>query len=168
MYQEQVQQISVQVAGYSYGEADVLRRAMGKKISSVMKRQKVRFMEGALKRGYHLKKSEELFDLLADFAKYGFNKSHAAAYCVLAAQTAWLKNYYPEEFFASQMTIEQADSDKLLHYIKDAKRHGIKVSSSSYQSLLSSIHYKGRKNSFLFGSNQRTRNLSSAQRDPKS
>ena len=127
VYQEQVQQIAVEIAGYSYGEADVLRRAMGKKIRSVMAKQKERFLEGAKNKGYNLKKAEELFDLMAEFAKYGFNKSHAAAYCVLAAQTAWLKYYYPVEFLASQMTIEQNDSDKLLAYIRDAKEHGYSV-----------------------------------------
>ena len=127
VYQEQVQQIAVKVAGYSYGEADVLRRAMGKKIPSVMEKQKTRFLEGAKRKKYNLKKAEELFDLMAEFAKYGFNKSHAAAYCVLAAQTAWLKHYYPVEFLASQMTIEQNDSDKLVNYIRDAKKHGFTV-----------------------------------------
>ena len=127
VYQEQVQQIAVQIAGYSYGEADVLRRAMSKKIRSVMSRQKSRFLEGAEKRGYSLKKSEELFDLMAEFAKYGFNKSHAAAYCVLAAQTAWLKRYHPLEFLASQMTIDQNDSDKLFKSIRDAKEHNYEI-----------------------------------------
>ena len=127
IYQEQVQQIAVEIAGYSYGEADVLRRAMGKKIHSAMKKQKVRFLEGARKRNYDLKKSENLFDLMAEFAKYGFNKSHAAAYCVLAAQTAWLKRYYPMEFCASQMTIEKSDTDKLARYIKDTLKHKIPV-----------------------------------------
>ncbi len=127
VYQEQVQQIAVEIAGYSYGEADVLRRAMGKKIRSVMEKQKTRFLEGAKKKKYNLKKAEELFDLMAEFAKYGFNKSHAAAYCVLAAQTAWLKHYYPVEFLASQMTIEQNDSNKLAGYIRDAKKHGFTV-----------------------------------------
>ena len=127
VYQEQVQQIAVQIAGYSYGEADVLRRAMGKKIKSVMAKQKNRFLEGAMKRAYSPKKSEELFDLMAEFAKYGFNKSHAAAYCVLAAQTAWLKYYYPIEFFASSMTIDQSDSDKLFKFIRDAKDHGYEI-----------------------------------------
>ena len=127
VYQEQVQQIAVKIAGYSYGEADVLRRAMGKKIRSVMEKQKSRFLEGAEKQGYDFKKAEELFNLMAEFAKYGFNKSHAAAYCVLAAQTAWLKYYYPVEFLAAQMTIEQNDSDKLARYIRDAKEHGYSV-----------------------------------------
>ena len=129
VYQEQVQQIAVEIAGYSYGEADVLRRAMGKKIRSAMAKQKSRFLEGAEKKSYNLKKAEELFDLMAEFAKYGFNKSHAAAYCVLAAQTAWLKYYYPKEFLAAQMTIDQNDSDKLVKYIRDAKKHGYEVMS---------------------------------------
>ena len=127
VYQEQVQQIAVQIAGYSYGEADVLRRAMGKKIKSVMEKQKSRFLEGAKEKGYPLKKTEELFELMAEFAKYGFNKSHAAAYCVLAIQTAWLKHYYPIEFFASQMTIDKNDSDKLFKFIIDAKDHGYQI-----------------------------------------
>lgn len=125
VYQEQVQQIAAKIAGYSYGEADILRRAMGKKIQSVMDKQKERFLKGAVAANYDLKKSERLFNLMAEFAKYGFNKSHAAAYCVLAAQTAYLKRYYPIEFFASQMTIDQGDSDKIAKYVKDAKKHNI-------------------------------------------
>ena len=127
VYQEQVQQIAVKVAGYSYGEADILRRAMGKKIQSVMDKQKERFLKGAKEANYDLKKSEKLFDLMAEFAKYGFNKSHAAAYCVLAAQTAWLKHYYPLEFFASQMTIDQRDSDKTAKYVRDSRKHGVSL-----------------------------------------
>ena len=129
IYQEQVQQIAVTIAGYSYGEADVLRRAMGKKILSEMARQKKRFLEGAAKKRFDPKKSEKLFDLMAEFAKYGFNKAHAAAYCVLAAQTAWLKHYHPVEFFAAQMTIDQNDSGKLANYIRDARKHGIAIAS---------------------------------------
>ena len=127
VYQEQVHQIAVKIAGYSYREADVLRRAMGKKIRSVMAKQKDRFLKGAKANNHNPKKSEELFDLMAEFAKYGFNKAHAAAYCVLAAQTAWLKRYYPVEFFASQMTIDKRDSDKTALYIEDAGKHGIVV-----------------------------------------
>ena len=138
VYQEQVQQIAVEIAGYSYGEADVLRRAMGKKIRSVMQKQKHRFLDGARKKGYQLKKAEQLFELMAEFAKYGFNKSHAAAYCVLAAQTAWLKHYYPVEFLASQMTIEQNDSDKLSLYIRDVKEHGFGIKAPHINS---SFHY---------------------------
>ena len=127
IYQEQVQRIAAKIADYSYGEADILRRAMGKKIQSAMDEQKKRFLEGARRNGYDLKKSEKLFDWMAEFAKYGFNKSHAAAYCVIAAQTAYLKKYFPLEFFAAQMTVDQKDSDKTAKYARDARRRGIVV-----------------------------------------
>ncbi len=127
VYQEQVQLIAARIANYSLGEADMLRRAMGKKIASEMSAQKSRFMEGAVKNGFDQKKSEELFDLMAKFAEYGFNKSHAAAYCVVAAQTAWLKMYYPVEFYASLMSTELSDTDKVVKYIKDAHKQGVTV-----------------------------------------
>ncbi len=127
VYQEQVLLIASKIAGYSYGEADVLRRAMGEKKTAVMKKQKNRFLDGAKKNGYYLKKSEKLFDLVAEFAKYGFNKSHAAAYCVLAAQTAWLKKYYPVEFFASLLSMELNNTDKAVLYVRDAEKHNIQV-----------------------------------------
>ena len=127
VYQEQVLLIAAKIAGYSYGEADVLRRAMGEKKTSVMKKQKNRFLSGAKKNNYNLKKAEKLFDLVAEFAKYGFNKSHAAAYCVLAVQTAWLKSYYPVEFFASLLSTEIGSPDKMIDYIRDAEQHGIKL-----------------------------------------
>ncbi|MDE0119358.1 MAG: DNA polymerase III subunit alpha [Bdellovibrionales bacterium] len=127
VYQEQVLLIAAKIAGYSYGEADVLRRAMGEKKTAVMKKQKNRFLNGAKKNGYDLKKTEKLFDLIAEFAKYGFNKSHAVAYCVLATQTAWLKKYYPVEFFASLLSMEINNTDKIVLYARDAEKHGIKV-----------------------------------------
>ena len=127
VYQEQVLLISDIIAGYSFGEADVLRRAMGEKISSDMKKQKSRFLEGAQKKKFDLKKSEKLFDTVAEFAKYGFNKAHAATYCMLAAQTSWLKYYYPVEFFAALMTSEMMDAAKITKYIKNAKERGVKI-----------------------------------------
>lgn len=127
VYQEQVLLIAAKIAGYSYGEADILRRAMGEKKPAVMKKQKSRFISGAEENQYDLKKAERLFDLMAEFANYGFNKSHAAAYCVLAAQTAWLKYYYPVEFFASLLTTEVNNTDKMVQYIRDAARHKIEV-----------------------------------------
>ena len=151
VYQEQVQQIAVEIAGYSYGEADVLRRAMGKKIRSVMAKQKNRFLEGAKKKSYNLKKAETLFDLMAEFAKYGFNKSHAAAYCVLAAQTAWLKHYYPIEFLAGQMTIDQNDTDKLVKSIRDAKAHGYEILSPHINSSFERFSIKDNKICFSLG-----------------
>ncbi len=127
VYQEQVQLIASKIANYSLGEADILRRAMGKKIAEEMDRQKDRFMSGARENKFDEKKAGELFDSMAEFAKYGFNKSHAAAYCVLAAQTAFLKRYYPVEFFAALLSTEMSDTDKVVKYVKDAQRHDIEV-----------------------------------------
>lgn len=127
VYQEQVQLIASEIAKYSLGEADILRRAMGKKIASEMQAQRARFLKGAKENGFDEKKSEELFDLLAKFAEYGFNKSHAAAYCVVAAQTAWIKKYYPVEFYASLLSTELSDTDKIVKYVKSARRQGIDV-----------------------------------------
>ena len=127
VYQEQVLLIAAKIAGYSYGEADVLRRAMGEKKPAVMKKQKNRFLNGAVQNGYDSKKSEKLFDLVAEFAKYGFNKSHAAAYCVLAVRTAWLKRYYPVEFFASLLSVERNNTDKVVAYMRDIEKHGVKI-----------------------------------------
>jgi DNA polymerase-3 subunit alpha len=127
VYQEQVMQIAQAIAGYSLGEADMLRRAMGKKIAEEMASQKVRFMEGATAKGFEEKKAGELFDLMAEFANYGFNKSHAAAYCVVSAQTAWIKNYYPVEFFAALLSTEMSNTDNVVKYVKDAQSRDIKV-----------------------------------------
>lgn len=127
VYQEQVQLVAAKIANYSLGEADMLRRAMGKKIAEEMEQQKTRFLKGAEENKHDAKKAEMLFDLMAEFAKYGFNKSHAAAYCVVAAHTAWLKNYYPVEFFAALLSTEMSDTDKVVKYVKDAKKHDIEV-----------------------------------------
>lgn len=127
VYQEQVMGIASKIAGYSLGEADMLRRAMGKKIKEEMDKHRERFMRGAKERGYDEKKSDELFDLMYKFADYGFNKSHAAAYCVVAAHTAFLKNYYPAEFFAALLSTELSDTDKVVKYVKDAQKRGLQV-----------------------------------------
>ncbi len=127
VYQEQVMGIASRIAGYSLGEADMLRRAMGKKIKEEMDQHRVRFMTGAKAKGYDEKKSEELFDLMYKFADYGFNKSHAAAYSVITAQTAWIKNYYPAEFFAALLSTEISDTDKVVKYVKDAQKRGLSV-----------------------------------------
>lgn len=127
VYQEQVQMIAARVANYSLGEADILRRAMGKKKPEEMAKQKERFMRGAAENKLDAKKSSELFDLMAKFAEYGFNKSHAAAYCVVAAQTAYMKAYHPVEFYASLISTEMSDTDKLVKYIRDAAQHNVKV-----------------------------------------
>ena len=127
IYQEQVMQIAQVLSGYSLGEADMLRRAMGKKIKAEMDAQRQRFVDGAVKQGLTDTKSNEIFDLLAKFADYGFNKSHAAAYALIAYQTAWFKANYPVEFLAASMTLDNANTDKLAEFRNDAQRLGIKV-----------------------------------------
>jgi DNA polymerase-3 subunit alpha len=127
VYQEQVMAIASRIASYSLGEADMLRRAMGKKIAAEMEQQKARFLMGAADSKFDPKKAGELFDLMAEFANYGFNKSHAAAYCVISAQTAWLKRYYPVEFFAALLSTEMGNTDNVVKYVKDAQARGLKV-----------------------------------------
>lgn len=127
VYQEQVMGIASIIAGYSLGEADMLRRAMGKKIKEEMDQHRQRFMKGALERGHDKQKSEELFELMYKFADYGFNKSHAAAYSVITAQTAWVKHHYPAEFFAALLSTEVGDTDKVVKYVKDAQKRGLEV-----------------------------------------
>jgi DNA polymerase-3 subunit alpha len=127
VYQEQVMEIARQVAGFSLGEADILRRAMGKKKPEVMARQKVKFLKGAAARGYDQKTAERIFDLLVPFAGYGFNKSHAAAYSLLAYHTAYLKANYPAEFMAANLTGEINSTDKLSEYIAEARAMGIDI-----------------------------------------
>ena len=127
VYQEHVQLIAAKIANYSLGEADMLRRAMGKKITEEMDKQKARFLNGAKENNYDIKKTEKLFDLMAEFAKYGFNKSHAAAYCVITARTAWLKHYYPVEFFAALLSTEITNTDNVVKYVKDAQNHEIEM-----------------------------------------
>jgi len=127
VYQEQVMNIARTVGGYSLGEADMLRRAMGKKKESEMMRHREIFLKGASERGYDVKKAEEIYDLMAEFAKYGFNKSHAVAYAVIAYQTAFLKNYYPACFFAALLGTEINNMDKITMYINDAREIGIEI-----------------------------------------
>src|SRR5690606_5322946 len=112
IYQEQVMQIAQVLAGYSLGEADLLRRAMGKKIRAEMDKQRERFVSGAVERGIDKAQADFIFDLLARFADYGFNKSHAAAYALVSYQTAYLKAHYPVEFLAASMTYDMANTDK--------------------------------------------------------
>jgi DNA polymerase-3 subunit alpha len=127
VYQEQVMQIAQILAGYSLGEADLLRRAMGKKKKEEMDQQRVRFVSGAAERGVPSEQSGGIFDLVAKFAGYGFNKSHAAAYAVVSYQTAWLKANAPVEFFAASMSLDLSNTDKLAVFYQDAKRFGVKV-----------------------------------------
>jgi DNA polymerase-3 subunit alpha len=127
VYQEQVMQIANRLAGYSLGEADVLRRAMGKKKPEEMAQQRERFVEGAVQRGYPAKKIEKIFDLLAKFAEYGFPKAHSAAYALLAYQTAYLKTHYPVEFMAAMLTSVTGSTDDVVKYINECREMGIGV-----------------------------------------
>ncbi len=125
VYQEQVMQAAQVMAGYSLGGADLLRRAMGKKKPEEMAKERVKFRTGAVARGIDEAKADEVFDLMEKFAGYGFNKSHAAAYALLAYHTAWLKVHCTAEFYAANMTIEADDTDKLKVLLADAKLFGI-------------------------------------------
>ena len=127
IYQEQVMQIAQVLSGYSLGEADMLRRAMGKKIKAEMDAQRARFVTGAVEGGLEKAKADEIFDLLAKFADYGFNKSHAAAYALIAYQTAWFKANYPVEFLAASMTLDKGNTDKLAEFRNEARRLKIRV-----------------------------------------
>ncbi len=127
IYQEQVMQAAQTLSGYSLGEADMLRRAMGKKIKAEMDAQRARFVDGAVERDIPRAKADEIFDLLAKFADYGFNKSHAAAYALISYQTAYLKANYPVEFLAASMTLDKANTDKLSEFRNEAQRLGLVV-----------------------------------------
>ena len=120
-------QIAQILSGYSLGEADLLRRAMGKKIKAEMEKQKERFVSGAVEKGVDKAKAAEIFELVDKFAGYGFNKSHAAAYALVAYQTAWLKANYPVEFLAASMSLDLNNTDKLNVFKEEASRLGIKV-----------------------------------------
>ncbi|WP_295524838.1 DNA polymerase III subunit alpha [Novosphingobium sp. Chol11] len=126
VYQEQVMQAAQLLAGYSLGDADLLRRAMGKKVQAEMDAQRQRFVDGCKTvSGIEAAKANELFDLIDKFAGYGFNKSHAAAYALLAYQTAWLKTHYPHEFFAASMCFDMHQSEKLAIFVDDMRRSGV-------------------------------------------
>jgi DNA polymerase-3 subunit alpha len=127
LYQEQVMQISNTLAGYSLGEADILRRAMGKKNAAEMAQQRERFISGATERGYPAKKIAKIFDLMEQFAGYGFNKSHSAAYAYLAYVTAYLKAHYSVEFMSALLTSESGNTDKIVKYINECREMGIRV-----------------------------------------
>lgn len=127
VYQEQVMRAARVLAGYTLGEADLLRRAMGKKKVEEMAAQKERFVQGAAKLQISPEKSAGVFDLIEKFAGYGFNKSHATAYALISYQTAYLKYHYPPQFYAALLTMEMSDTDKLAKYIADAKDHKIPV-----------------------------------------
>ncbi len=127
LYQEQVMQIASRLAGYSLGEADILRRAMGKKKKEAMEEQRTIFVERSVKHNIDRKKAEYIFDLMAKFAEYGFNKSHSAAYAYVAYQTAYLKAHYKEYFLSALLTSEKNNTDKIAKYIEECNRLRITV-----------------------------------------
>lgn len=148
IYQEQVMQIAQILAGYSLGEADLLRRAMGKKKKEEMDKQKIRFIDGARERDVDPAKAEGIFELVAKFAGYGFNKSHAAAYAWISYQTAYLKANHPAAFFAGSMSLDKALTDKLAVFVSDARRAGVEIilpcvnrSEADFSTNSNAIHY---------------------------
>jgi DNA polymerase-3 subunit alpha len=126
-YQEQVMRIAAVLAGFSMGQSDVLRKAMGKKDPKVMAKQRAAFMDGARANGINEKKAGKIFDLMEFFAGYGFNKSHSTTYALLAYQTAWLKANYPRHFFAALLTIEAANTEKLAIYLGECRELGVPI-----------------------------------------
>ncbi|RAX57400.1 DNA polymerase III subunit alpha [Helicobacter monodelphidis] len=153
VYQEQVMQIVQKIGKFSLGGADLVRRAMGKKIKSEMDRLKGEFLQGAIQQGYDKRKADELFDLIVKFAGYGFNKSHSAAYAMITFQTSYLKHYYPHEFMAALLTSEGGDTDKIVEYIEEAKRMGIAVLPPDihHSNIEFSVADKGEEKVILFG-----------------
>jgi DNA polymerase III subunit alpha len=148
IYQEQVMQIAQVMAGYSLGDADLLRRAMGKKIRAEMEKQRAIFVAGSVKNGVPKGQAETIFELLAKFADYGFNKSHAAAYALVSYHTAYMKAHYPVEFVAASMTLDLNNTDKLSEFRSEAQRLGIKVdppsinrSGATFEVSEGTIHY---------------------------
>lgn len=127
VYQEQVMQIVQTIGGFSLGGADLVRRAMGKKIKEEMDKLKGEFADGGVKKGYQRAHCEELFDLIVKFAGYGFNKSHSAAYALVTFYTSYLKKYYPSEFMAALLTLEKDNTDKVVKYVDEVKRLGLNL-----------------------------------------
>ncbi|AFD26438.1 DNA polymerase III subunit alpha [Deinococcus gobiensis] len=149
VYQEQIMQIASEVAGFSLGGADLLRRAMGKKDVAEMAKQRDLFVEGAKGNEVPKEEANKLFDLLDAFANYGFNKSHSAAYGVITYQTAWLKANYPVEFMAALLTVERRDSDKVAEYVSDARKMDVRVLSPDINRSSSDFAVQGEE--ILFG-----------------
>ncbi len=127
VYQEQVMQIVQTIGGFSLGGADLVRRAMGKKIKAEMDKLQGEFADGAAKKGFDRQKAHELFDLIVKFAGYGFNKSHSAAYAMITFYTSYLKYYYPTEFMAAILTLEKSNTDKVVKYVDELKQMGIRL-----------------------------------------
>ena len=148
IYQEQVMQAAQILAGYSLGQADLLRRAMGKKIRKEMQAQRKDFVAGAVERGVERYQADAIFDLLERFAEYGFNKSHAAAYALVAYQTAYMKANFPVEFLAASMTLDMGNTDKLAEFRAEAERLGIRVDPPSINR--SSVAFEVEGNTIIY------------------
>ncbi len=149
VYQEQVMKIASAIAGYSLGESDILRRAMGKKKADVMTEQRAIFVRRAVERNFNEQKAGELFDLMAYFAGYGFNKSHSAAYALIAYQTAYLKAHYPAEFMACLISLEASDADKMVFYLDEAREMHIPIVPPNINR--SEINFTVHNGSIIFG-----------------
>ena len=145
IYQEQVMQIAQVLSGFSPGEADILRRAMGKKKRSELEKQKQRFISGAEKNGIAKDIAAGIFLKIEPFAEYGFNKSHAAAYAIIAYQTAYLKTYFPHQFFAASMTMEISNQKKLSEFYEELKRLDINILRPNINSCHANFHSALRK-----------------------
>jgi DNA polymerase III subunit alpha len=148
VYQEQVMQIAQILSGYSLGEADLLRRAMGKKIKKEMDQQRDRFVSGCMERAIQKADADTIFDLLAKFADYGFNKSHAAAYALVAYQTAYLKANHPTEFIAASMCYDTTNTEKLVEFRREAERLGITVEAPSV--MTSGVNFEVRDGAIIY------------------
>jgi DNA polymerase-3 subunit alpha len=149
LYQEQVMRIANKLAGFSLGQADILRKAMGKKNIQAMARQKEHFVQGAVANGISEKKAEKIFDLMALFAEYGFNKSHSAAYAYVSFQTAYLKAHYPVEFMAATLSADMNDTDKIVKSINECRKMKVEILPPDIN--LSGREFKVIGNSIRFG-----------------
>ena len=154
VYQEQVMQIAQVYGGYTLGQADNLRRAMGKKKAEAMAAEKKSFLDGAVVKDHDRTRAEEIFQQMETFAAYGFNKSHSAAYALVSFQTAWLKAHYPREFLAALLTMEMGDTDKVYKNLADARRHGVARAASRREHESRRLHRLPRGDSFRLGCNQ--------------
>ncbi|MEK7148917.1 MAG: DNA polymerase III subunit alpha, partial [Patescibacteria group bacterium] len=154
VYQEQMMQIARDLAGYTLAEADTLRKAIGKKIKSLLNEQKTKLLTGMIKNGIDKKTADSIWELFPPFARYGFNRSHAACYALLAYQTAYLKSHYPAEFMASLMTSELSDIERISLLVQEAKDMGIEVlppSISESSETFTVVHGEGAKDKIRFG-----------------
>ncbi|MCX6721874.1 MAG: DNA polymerase III subunit alpha, partial [Candidatus Staskawiczbacteria bacterium] len=151
IYQEQLMKIAQEICGFTLGEADVLRKAVGKKIKELLDAQETKFVQGAIKNGVSKKIGEELWQWILPFASYGFNKSHSAAYATIAYQTAYLKAHYPVEFMASVLTSERADVERISFLIDECKKMNVEVLPPNINESLKNFTVVPEKNQIRFG-----------------